>query len=181
MRARQLASEYYSIAKLVPSSWQRWRLLGKALWNCNAAIDSGAVSDLSGLLDIRGHVKLRMLNPIGGLSDLKRALAIRHEQSEGLARIGESEAHLGRAYAECRLNAKAERLLQAGVAKLRLAENRAFLVQALRHLGTFYARLGRRDEAITHLEEAREIAQREETLGQLHQIESELHALGTLQ
>ena len=50
------ASEYYSIAKLVPSRRQRHRLLGKALWNCNAALgEQGGPSDPSGLLDIRGH------------------------------------------------------------------------------------------------------------------------------
>jgi hypothetical protein len=74
------ASEYYSIAKLVPSPWQRYGLLRKALWNCDAALSSDTISDPSGLLDIRGHVKLRLFNPLGGLRDLKRALAIRLDQ-----------------------------------------------------------------------------------------------------
>jgi len=174
------ASEYYSIAKLVPLYWQRWRLLAKALWNCNAAIESGTASDVSGLLDIRGHVKLRMGNPVGGLFDLTRALAVRRENAEGPGRIGESEAHLGRALAQCRLNGKAERLLQSGVANLRLANNRPFLIQALRHLGTFYARVGRREEAVTYLDEARQIALRDDAIGQLQQIESELRGLGAL-
>jgi tetratricopeptide (TPR) repeat protein len=172
------ASEYYSIAKLVPSRWQRYRLLSKALWNCNAALKTGAVSDPSGLLDIRGHVKLRMLNPLGGLSDLKRALAIRRDMGQHADRIGESEVHLGRAYAYCRQYGKAERLLQDGIAKLRMMDNRSFLIQGLRHLAVFYNQIGRRRDAIKLLREAQAIARDNETLGQLNQIEDELRALG---
>ena len=101
------ASEYYSIAKLVPSRWQRHRLFGKALWNCNAALWENAVSDPSGLLDIRGHVKLQMFNPVGGVSDLRRTLEIRRDTGQPPGRIGESEMHLGRAYAYCRRYKKA--------------------------------------------------------------------------
>lgn len=171
------ASEYYSIAKLVPSRWQRYRLFRKALWNCNAALRSGAVSDPSGLLDIRGHVKLRMLNPLGGLADLKRALAMRREQGQGCARIGESEVHLGRAYAYCRLNGRAEYFLEEGVAKLRASANRPFLVQALRHLAVFYGSVGRTTEAEVTLREAMALATQFEIQGQLHQIEQELRML----
>ena len=172
------ASEYYSIAKLVPSRWQRHRLLGKALWNCNAALGEGAVSDPSGLLDIRGHVKLQMFNPIGGISDLKRSLAFRRDRDQGPLRIGESEAHLGRAYAYCRQHTKAERLLEDGTAKLRLSGNKPFLVQALRHLAVFYAQIGRRADAIKTLREAQTIAKDNEIQGQLQQIEEELRTLG---
>ena len=172
------ASEYYSIAKLVPSRWQRYRLLRKALWNCNAALSEADSSDPSGLLDIRGHVKLRMLNLLGGMSDLKRALAIRREQGEDGGRIGESEVHLGMAYSYCRQFGKAERLLQDGVAQLRAADNRNFLVQALRHLAVFYAQVGRREEAVRLLREAQAVARQHEIQGQLQQIENELHQLG---
>lgn len=173
------ASEYYSIAKLVPSRWQRRRLLGKALWNCNAALgEHGGPSDPSGLLDIRGHVKLQMLNPIGGISDLKRALAIRQEQGQSLGRIGESEMHLGRAYAYCRRYGRAERLLRDGIAKLRTTENHPFTVQGLRHLADFDKRVGHRAEAVTALREAQAIARKYEIQGQLQQIEDALRGLG---
>jgi tetratricopeptide (TPR) repeat protein len=172
------ASEYYSIAKLVPSRWQRYRLLRKALWNCNAALRERATSDPSGLLDIRGHVKMNMLNPIGGLRDLKRALAIRREQAQRVDRIGESEVHLGRAYAYCRRHGKAERLLQDGVAKLRSTDNCPFTVQALRHLAVFNKQIGRRSEAAEALREAQAMARQYEIQGQLEQIEDELKALG---
>ena len=172
------ASEYYSIAKLVPSRWRGYRLLRKALWNCDAALSETGISDPSGLLDIRGHVKLRMFNLLGGLSDLKRALAIRREQGEDGGRIGESEVHLGVAYAYCWQFEKAERLLQDGVAKLRAADNRNFLVQALRHLAVFYAQVGWREEAAGLLREAQAIAEQHEIQGQLQQIENELRRLG---
>lgn len=171
------ASEYYSIAKLVPSRWQRHRLLGKALWNCNAALKSGAISDPSGLLDIRGHVKMQMLNPIGGISDLKCALAMRQDKGQSSRRIGESEVHLGRAYAHCRQYGKAERLLQDGVAKLRSTGHQPFIVQALRHLAVFYKQVGRREDAIKLLHEAQEIARKHEIQGQLQQIEDELREM----
>lgn len=173
------ASEYYSIAKLVPSRWQRHRLLGKALWNCNAALgEHGGPSDPSGLLDIRGHVKLRKLNPIGGIADLKKALAIRLDQGHRADRIGESEMHLGRAYAYCRRYSHAERLLQNGIAKLRTSSNHGFFVQGLRHLADFYKRVGRRTDAVKALREAQAIAQKHEIQGQLQQIEDALRELG---
>ena len=172
------ASEYYSIAKLVPSRWQSHRLLRKALWNCNAALSEPRISDPSGLLDIRGHVKLRMLNPLGGIGDLKRALAIRRNQGQSPARIGESEVHLGRAYAYCRRYRKAEGLLEAGVSRLRTSDSSAFLAQALRHLAVFYGQISRRSEATKALHEARGIARKYEIQGQLQQIEDELLRLG---
>ena len=172
------ASEYYSIAKLVPSRWQRYQLLRKALWNCNAALAYGAASDPSGLLDIRGHVKLRMLNLFGGLADLKRSLAIRRDQGQRADRIGESEVHLGRAYAHCWQHSKAQRLLEDGVAKLRTTDNTPFTVQALRHLAVFYGSVGRRNEAVRVLQEAKSIASLHEIEGQLQQIEQELRRLG---
>jgi len=172
------ASEYYSIAKLVPSRRQRQWLLRKALWNCNAALSEAETSDSSGLLDIRGHVKMHMLNPIGGLWDFKRALAIRRSQAQRADRIGESEVHLGRAYAYFRRHAKAERLLQDGIAKLRSTDNHPFTVQALRHLAVFYGRIGRTREALSMLREAQGIARQYEIQGQLQQVEEELQALG---
>lgn len=173
-----VASEYYSIAKLVPSWYVKQSLLRKALWNCNAALEVSTASDHSGLLDIRGHIKLRMLNPVGGISDLKRALRIRREKDQGPGRIGESEVHLGRAYAACRLYRKAERLLEDGVAKLETTDRHPFFIQGLRHLGTFYARAGRRSDAIEVLLKARDKASEYEIQGQLHQVEKELRNLG---
>jgi tetratricopeptide (TPR) repeat protein len=172
------ASEYYSIAKLVPSQWQKFGILRKALWNCNAALSERSPNDASGTLSVRGHVKLRMLNVPGGLSDLKKVLAIRQEQGDSIGRIGEAEAHLGRAYVLCRQFGKAERLLHEGIDKLRAADNVNFLVQALRHLAALYVRTGRRAEAIAVLREAQRIARAREIQGQLGQIEAELKRLG---
>ncbi len=152
----------------------------KALWNCNAALECSTASDPSGLLDIRGHVKLRMMNPLGGLSDLKRALGLRRDLGQSARRIGESEVHLGRAYAYCRRYRTAEHLLQDGVAKLRTTEDRNFLVQALRHLAVFHSHVGRRDEAVKVLREAQQIACPHEIQGQLLQIEDELRVLGEI-
>lgn len=164
------ASEYYSIAKLLSSPWQRHRMLGKALWNCNAALREKEVSDLSGLLDIRGHIKLRMFNPLGAVSDLRHALEIRRDTNQSLARIGESEMHLGAVYAQCGLRRLAEPLLEQGVAKLHVAGSNNFLVQGLRHLAAFYGRSGRTADAADALQKAQDIAQRLEIAGQLQQI-----------
>jgi tetratricopeptide (TPR) repeat protein len=175
------ASEYYSIAKLVPSRWQRHRLFGKALWHCNAALsENGGPADPSGLLDIRGHVKLQMFNVFGGIADLKTALRIREEQGEDMCRIGQSQVHLGRAYSHLGLYNRAERLLEDGLEKLRRcnSKNREFLTQALRHVSDHERRIGRKREAITRLREAQAIARQDEILGQLEQIEEALRALG---
>lgn len=173
-----VASEYYSIAKLVPSWYVKQSLLRKALWNCNAALEGSTASDSSGLLDIRGHVKLAMLNPVGGIFDLKRALAIRRDKDQGPGRVGESEVHLGRAYAACRLHRKAERLLEDGVAKLVTTDRYPFIIQGLRHLGTFYSQVGRRADATKALRKARALASEHEIQGQLYQVEEGLRNLG---
>jgi tetratricopeptide (TPR) repeat protein len=172
------ASEYYSIAKLVPSRYVSYSLLRKALWNCNAALKDTSASDASGLIDIRGHVKLAMCNPIGAISDLKRALAIRRDSGQGPGSVGESEVHLGRAYAICRQYRKAEQLLEEGVSKLEMSDRYFFIVQGLRHLGAFYAQVGRRDDAIKVLRKAHALASQREVQGQLHQLEAELCKLG---
>jgi len=172
-----VASEYYSIAKLVPSWWVKQILLRKALWNCNVALNASTPSDSSGLLDIRGHVKLAMLNPVGGILDLKRALEIRRDKDLGPGGVGESEVHLGRAYAACRLYRKAERLLEDGVGKLETTDRYPFIVQGLRHLGTFYLQVERRDDATRVLQKAQALASKHEIQGQLHQVEEVLHSL----
>ncbi|GMT47133.1 MAG: hypothetical protein IEMM0007_0699 [bacterium] len=173
-----VASEYYSIAKLVPSWYVKQNLLRKALWNCNRALEASPGSDSSGLLDIRGHIKLAMLNPAGGIFDLKRALAIRLAKDQDPGRVGESEMHLGRAYAACRLFRKAERLLEDGVAKLETTDRYPFTVQGLRHLGTFYSQVGRRADATRVLRKAQVLASEHEIQGQLYQVEEELRKLG---
>jgi tetratricopeptide (TPR) repeat protein len=173
-----VASEYYSIAKLVPSLYVKQHLLRKALRNCNAALESSTVSDLSGLFDIRGHVKLAMLNPSSGISDLKRALEIRCEKDQGPGRIGESEVHLGHAYATCGLFRKAERLLEDGVDKLLTTDRYPFTVQGLRHLGTFYSQVGRRTDAVRILQKAWVLASEHEIQDQAQQVEDELRDLG---
>lgn len=172
-----VASEYYSIAKIVPSWRTRYWLLRKALWNCDAALARQDVADRSGLLDIRGHVKLRMLNPLGGVADLKRALAIRRD-AQDMGQIGESEVHLGRAYVACFQYGKAERLLLDGVAKLEQAGHDAFTVQGLRHLGVYYGKVGQRRDAVAVLRKAQDLASRREIAGQLSQIVEELRRLG---
>jgi hypothetical protein len=135
--------------------------------------------DSSGLLDIRGHIKLAMLNPAGGIFDLKRALAIRLDKDQDPGRVGESEVHLGRAYAACRLFRKAERLLEDGVAKLETTDRYPFTVQGLRHLGTFYSQVGRRTDATRVLRKAQILAsEKHEIQGQLYQVEEELRKLG---
>jgi hypothetical protein len=172
------ASEYYSISKLVPSRWQAYRLLRKALWNCNAALASGGLADPTGVLDIRGHVRMRLFNPFGGLRDLRRALARRLDNGESAGRIGESEVHLGRAYVECHLYGKAEQLLESGVARLCTTNNFEFTAQALRHLAALHGARGRRNEAVRVLRQAEGLARQHEIEGQLRQIKDALHALG---
>ena len=86
--------------------------------------------------------------------------------------------HLGRAYVFFRRHGTAERPLHDGIAKLRSTDNRNFLVQALRHLAALHAQVGRRAEAIKVLREAQALAGKDETQGQLQQIEEELRGLG---
>jgi hypothetical protein len=138
----------------------------------------GAVSDPSGLLDIRGHVKFQVFNPVGGIADLRRSLTIRRDAGQSVGRIGESEMHLGRAYAELRLYARAEPLLSSGITKLCASGNVNFLTQGLRHLARFHARTGRTAEGVKLLREAQSLASSSEAQGQLRQVEDALRDFG---
>lgn len=164
-----IASEYYSIAKLVPSWLARRRWLKCALANVNAAMET-ASADPSGFLSIKGGILLALWHVPDAVSAYDRALAIRRTASDpGL--IGEAEVNLGFAcFFEGRLW-RAEHLLASGLERLEQARNWTFASSALKKLGMVYCHSWRRKQGLETLLKAWTIAREHGIEGQRHQIE----------
>ena len=84
-----IASEYYSIAKQLPSRRWKRRLFLRALENCNDSIAHAEI-EISGKLAVRGHIKLQLGNTLGAISDFKEMLRLRQEAGDSPGRIGEA-------------------------------------------------------------------------------------------
>jgi tetratricopeptide (TPR) repeat protein len=166
-----IASEYYSIAKLVESFIDRHSLLKKALWNVNTALAVKQNSDISGLLAIRGSIRLGLGQPLKAVKDYREVLQQRLDANEGPGSVGEAQAELGMAYLCLGRVWKAQELLEAGVESLALSSRHPFTVRALKKLSYFYALTFRRERAAQALECARSIAMAHEIEGQLEQLE----------
>jgi hypothetical protein len=180
-----LASEYYSIAKMVRSRKMKRKLLNRALITANQSLEEPQ-PDTSGLLGIRGSVLQALGKPGEGLRDYQAMLSLRQSACEDSGRIGEAEAELGWGYFRLWLPwkffvfsyfCKAQHFLCHGVALLELSERHEFTVRALRKLGIFYVVTFRFSHARRVLESARDLALKREMQDQLRQI---LPVLGVL-
>ena len=129
-----LASEYYSMAKLVSIRKKRRTLLKTALRHVNQALASGG-NDPSGLFLIKGPIELSLGNRWAALRSFRMALAVRIASNEGPGRIGEAEAHLGFAQLSVLRVWTARRYLQSGVLKLEQHRPDGFFVIAVKKLG----------------------------------------------
>lgn len=165
-----IASEYYSIAKLV-DTWKDHRsLLKKALWNVDMALAAQQTSDSSGLLAIRGSIWLGLGQPFKAVRDYEESLRQRLEANEGAGRIGEAQVELGMAYLCIGHIWKAQNLLEAGVENLESSDQHPFTVRALRKLSHFYALTFRRSRSAEVLRRAKLLAEEHEIEGQLQQM-----------
>ncbi|HEX3554313.1 MAG TPA: hypothetical protein VIA62_13890 [Thermoanaerobaculia bacterium] len=171
-----IASEYYSIAKQVPRRWDRRKLLERALEKVTFALDQGQ-PDPSGLLAIRGSVRLALGEARLAVEDYDKSLKVRVRRGEDQGRIGEAEVELAMGYLRSGRIWKVKDLLEQGVDRLRGSHRPEFLVRALRKLGFFYALTLRRQRSEEAFREALAIATRLELEGQSRQITAEMTRL----
>jgi tetratricopeptide (TPR) repeat protein len=164
-----IASEYYSIAKMVPSRRYKRMLLDHALEKVERALEI-AGPDISGLLSIRASVRMARGKTAEALEDFKVVLGMRIDAGDSIGRIGEAESRLGFAYFRRGRIRQAERLLESGVAHLESSDRTEFMVRAMRQLSLFYALTLRRSRALTVLRKAFEVAESHELEGQLLQL-----------
>jgi hypothetical protein len=172
-----MASEYYSIAKQIPSRTLRFALRVRALQLLNEALVRGE-PEPSGLLAIRGSVKFSIGRPFSAIDDYKAVVALRSRGGFSIGEVGEAESELGFGYHLMRRNSRAEPLLVSGVEKLRLDDRPEFTVRALRKLARFYRGSGRHDEARRSFHEALTLARTRELNGQLSQLLPECELYG---
>jgi tetratricopeptide (TPR) repeat protein len=172
-----IASEYYSIAKLVPSRHDRRQLLARALKNVSFAIGREQPHP-SGLLAIRGSVRLAMGEVRSAVEDYEECLRTRVHRGEDLGRVGEAEVELAMGYLREGRIWKVRGLLEQGVDNLRASDRPAFLVRALRKLSVFYTIILRRRQAGEVFREALDLASRRELEGQVSQIREEMRRFG---
>ncbi|HEY3567066.1 MAG TPA: hypothetical protein VGP73_03960 [Thermoanaerobaculia bacterium] len=152
-----LASEYYSIAKLLPSWRDRYQIRRRALWNVNVALESNPTDD-SGLLLIKGSLLLSTGRIWDAINSYQQGLSTRELRKEDLGRIGEAESELGLALAFAGRIPAAERFLKSGVTKLEASNRPQFRARALRKLAQFYRMTLRPGKARDALERANIIA-----------------------
>jgi tetratricopeptide (TPR) repeat protein len=169
-----IASEYYSIAKQVPSWRDRRELLHRALKNADEALKRGQ-PDSSGLLAIRGSVHLKLGHVRMAVEDYEKSLKLRSGEEPG--RIGEAQVELALGYLFAGRPWRVRPLLEEGIRNLRESNRHEFLVRALRKLGLFEALLSRRQRSREAFHEALEIAECRDWQGQIRQIRSEMKRL----
>jgi tetratricopeptide (TPR) repeat protein len=166
-----VASEYYSISKLVPSRRYRRRLLGEALSNANQALAADG-DEPSGLLLIRGSIRLQLRDVRGAVEDYERALEVRRAAGEGPGRTGEAQSYLGFGYFRRGRVRQAQEMLEAGVHNLRNSDRIPFTVSAMKKLCAFYTLTLRLRLARETLDEAYALANQHGLYGQARQLDS---------
>lgn len=166
-----LASEYYSIARLAASRPYKRALYNKALWNVEKALLEPH-PDPSGLLNIRASVLLSLGRVRDAVTAYEEVHRIRVDAGEGPSRVGEAEADLGMAHFRLGHIRRAERLLEGGVSKLESSDRVTFTVRAMKKLAWFYTLTMRHRRALTVLERAYKLAEEQELYDQIKQLDS---------
>lgn len=153
-----IASEYYSIAKMVPSRRDKEVLLQKALVELGIALEARP-SDPSGFLAIRGSVHLALGDRDSAISDYQSVLRLREAaDNPDPAGIGEAQSELGYAYLRRGRLKEARRYLEEGVALLDRTQAVGFTIRARKKLATYYFLVGRPFGAVRQLAMAYKLA-----------------------
>lgn len=154
-----MASEIYSIAKLLPAGKRRRETLTLARTHVDAALEHG-IGDRSGYRAIRGSINLALGDFTTAIEDYDAVLHMRRGEGESEGRIGEAESELGFAYLRKRSFGTGLRYLESGVQHLVNGGGGAgFIVRAKRKLAAGYIVTGKFDHALSELSEAYQLAQ----------------------
>lgn len=169
------ASEYYSIAKLVPGRRERDLYFSLALTDVNDAI-SNVGGDISGHLSIRGHIYRTQGKTQSALADFRQMHRLRKERGdaggigEALSDLGLTELTLGRMRDACaHLREGAEMLWSAG--------NYTFAIRAQKRLALAHLRSGRPIMALQELWDAYDRAKERQVYAQITPLMEFTHDL----
>lgn len=126
------ASEYYSMAKLLPSRSQRAHYLQLAERDVEDALHS-VEDEPSGYLAIRGHIRLLQGDARKALADFEEVARLK-EAAGDVKGLGESLADVGLAHMRLGNLSLAVKLLREGVTSLEDAESQTFAIRAKKRL-----------------------------------------------
>ena len=172
------ASEYYSMAKMMPTSAQRDQYLALALADLGQAMASIS-GDVSGYLAIRGHVlqeQGRLEDARRDFEEMSRLRAARGDiggQGEAYGDLGLVQLRLGNVQA-------ARRLLTEGADMLAQAGRYPFLLRVKKRLAMAHARSLHPYQAFREMCEAYEIARDRQIYDQITPLMEQVHHWGTV-
>ena len=170
------ASEYYSIAKLMPTMAQRNEYLEFALADLRDAFDSIS-GDVSGYLAIRGHIFQEQGELAKALSDFEEMR--RHRERRGdTGGVGEALADLGLIHLKLKNTRQAVALLRQGTEMLQSAGRHDFAIRAKKRLALAYLQTFHPYRAFRELCEAYDMAQERQVYDQITPLMEMVHRLG---
>jgi tetratricopeptide (TPR) repeat protein len=169
------ASEYYSIAKLVPGRRERDLYFALALSDINDAI-AGVDGDISGHLSIRGHIHRTQGRPQAALSDFREMRWLREQRGDA-GGIGEALSDLGLIELSLGRMRDARTHLREGAEMLRTAGDYPFAIRAQKRLALAHLRSGRPLMALRELWDAYDRAKERQVYAQITPLMEFTHDL----
>lgn len=165
-----LASQYYSVSKLIDNDADKAVLLQRAIGAVDAALENNESMDR--VLPVKAAVLVALERKTEALETYRDVLTLRQNSpNPSLAAIGEAESDLGWGYFLTGQGGKALEMVESGIRKLRESGNIHFTVRQLRKLcrvAAFHNPI-RSWEAIV---EAHDIACKHGLTDQIRQMES---------
>ena len=150
------ASEYFSMAKLMPDQRRKSEYLSLAERDVNDALAS-IEDDPSGYFSIRGHIRLMQGRPNEALSDFRETLSLKETANDDKA-AAEAKADIGLAQMMLGNIREAVRLLREGVRGLESAKSPTFAIRAKKRLAQALLKSGHPFQAWRELNAAHEMA-----------------------
>lgn len=170
------ASEYYSVAKLMPTKAQRDEYFGLALTDLDDALRFVS-GDVSGYLAIRGHVYREQGRLAEALRDFKDMRRLRESHGDA-GGVGEALADLGLIHLALGNTREARSLLREGTEMLESASRYEFTIRAKKWLALSYLRTLHPYRAFRELCEAYDMAQERQVYGQITPLMEMVHEFG---
>lgn len=170
------ASEYYSMAKLMPTKVQRDEYLGLALTDLDDALRFVS-GDVSGYLAIRGHVYRQQGRLAEALKDFEDTRRLREWRGDD-GGVGEALADLGLIHLRLGNTREARSLLRKGTEMLEAASRYEFAIRAKKRLALSYLCTLHPYRAFHELCEAYDMAQERQVYGQITPLMEMVHEFG---
>jgi len=169
------ASEYYSIAKLMPNRAQREHYLDLAEQDIGQALQA-ADDEPAGFLSIRGHIRFHQGRIENALEDFTKARELSERRGPGA--VAETDADLALVYLRQGDARKALRMLRESAAALENANRPNFAIRVRKRLAFALLKSGRPFQAWRELESAYEMASDRQVFDQITPTMELVHWLG---